>query len=56
MARQPAATCSNCATTEDVAATSYDLDLPALTLCRACSVLLVTDPGLFEELGRKAKR
>lgn len=46
-------TCSNCSTTENVATYSYDLDLPKIRLCRVCSVLIVTDPELFEELGRK---
>jgi hypothetical protein len=46
--------CSNCRTTEHVAARSYDLDLPTVLLCDVCSVLLVTDYEMFQDLrGRR---
>lgn len=35
---------------------SFDLDLPHLRLCRMCSILIVSDPAMFNELTKPAPR
>lgn len=44
--------CANC----DAAGAeprSFDLDLPAIRLCDLCTVLIWSDPGGFERMGRR---
>lgn len=43
--------CQNCAH-PDSDPLSYDLDLPTVHLCRLCSLTIVADPALFEDMGR----
>lgn len=47
--------CSNCGA-PNADRLSFDLDLPAVTLCRICSVSIVAQPDLFAEMGRRAQR
>lgn len=44
--------CSNCGA-ENAKPRSYDLDLPTVVLCAMCSVLLVTDMEMFEDVGKR---
>lgn len=48
----PDLSCSNCGTTTGVAHVSFDLDLPTIALCRICRITIVSDPVLFEKMGR----
>jgi hypothetical protein len=45
--------CQNCGTSRRVARRSWDLDLPPLTLCDVCALMIATDAELFEQMGRR---
>jgi hypothetical protein len=47
--------CQNCEG-PDGRAVSYDLDLPTVVLCGICSLLLVTNPAMFDEVRGKQLR
>ncbi len=47
--------CSNC-DAPDARRYSFDLDLPAVTLCGICSVTIVAQPDMFDEMGKRAQR
>lgn len=41
---EPVPVCQNCGETDGVRVISLDMDLPALVLCKICTILLITDP------------
>lgn len=50
----PEHACQNCGH-PDADPLSYDLDLPTVHLCRLCSLTIVADPDLFEDMGRRRR-